>query len=175
MLHKHTRPLRLLAAGLAIAAIAPAGAAAQPTDTHAIATSGHNAVTAQNLTAPDQVDRGSAPEPAGQAVAAGGGPGVTPQTLTAPDQANRGGVAQNLAAPDQVDRVNPTPPVATSAPQWPINPTPLPQIKHITTATPADDGGLDTGLWIALGGAALLAAVGLGLVGRKRLRPRQLA
>jgi hypothetical protein len=174
MLHKHTSPLRLLAAGLAIAAIAPAGAAAQPADAHAIATNGHNAIT-QNLTAPDQVDRVTVPQPAGQAVAAGGGPGVTPQTLTAPVQANRGGVPQNLPAPDQVDRVNPTPPVATSAPQWPVNPTPLPQIKHITTATPADDGGLDTGLWIALGGAALLAAMGLGLVGRKRLRPRQLA
>jgi hypothetical protein len=175
MLHKHIRPLRLLTAGLAIAAIAPASAAAQPTDAHAITTGGHNTVITQNLTAPDQVDRGIAPQPAGQAVAAGGGPGVTPQTLTAPDQTDRVGAPQNLAAPDQVDRVNPTPPVATTAPQWPTNPTRLPQIKHVTTATPADDGGLDTGIWIALGGAALLAAVGLGLVGRKRLRPRQLA
>jgi hypothetical protein len=175
MLHKHSRPLRLLTAGLAIAAIAPASAAAQPTDAHAVAAGGGTAVTSQNLTAPDQVDRGSAPQPAGQAVAAGGGPGVTPQTLTAPNRADRGGVPQNLASPDQVDRVNPTPPAASSAPQWPTNPTPLPQVKHITTATPADDGGLDTGIWIALGGAALLAAMGLGLVGRKRLRPRQLA
>jgi hypothetical protein len=140
MLHKHSMR-RLLTAGLAIAAIAPASAAAQPTDAHAVGASARNALTAQNLTAPDNVDRGNAPQPAGQAVAAGGGPGVTAQTLTAP--------AQNLAAPDQVDRVNQTP--------------------------PADDGGLDTGLWIALGGAALLAAMGLGLVGRKRLRPRQLA
>jgi hypothetical protein len=167
MLHKHTRPLRLLAAGLAIAAIAPAGAAAQPTDAHAIATNGHNAVT-QNLTAPDQVDRVTTPQPAGQAVAAGGGPGVTPQTLTAPAQANRGGVPQNLAAPDQVDRVNP-PAVSTShriIPRVPL---------HGPTAAPAHDDGVDTGLWIALGGAALLAALGLALVGRKRLRPRQLA
>ena len=171
MLHKHTRPLRLLAAGLAIAAIAPADAAAQPTDAHAIATNGHNAVT-QNLTAPDQVDRVSTPQPAGQDVAEGGGPGVTPQTLTAPDQTDRGGVRQNLAAPDQVDRVNPTPrPISTSHRIFPR----VPQINHVTTATPAHDGGVDTGIWIALGGAALLAAVGLALVGRKRLRPRQLA
>jgi hypothetical protein len=168
MLHKHST-LRLLTAGLAIAAIVPASAAAQPTDAHTIATGGGNAVTPQNLTAPDQVDRGSALQPAGQAIAAGGGPGVTAQTLTAPARADRApGVPQNLAAPDQVDRVNPTPPAA-------ISPARLPQIKHIPTATPADDGGLDTGLWIALGGAALLAAMGLGLVGRKRLRSRQLA
>jgi hypothetical protein len=172
MLHKHSRLLRLLTAGLAIAAIAPTGAAAQPTDAHVTATSGHNAVTAQNLTAPDQIDRGNVPQPAGQAVAAGGGPGVTPQTLTAPDQTDRGGVRQNLAAPDQVDRVNPTPrPISTSHRIFPR----VPQINHVTTATPAHDGGVDTGIWIALGGAALLAAVGLALVGRKRLRPRQLA
>jgi hypothetical protein len=152
---------------LASAAIAPAGAAAQPTDAHAIATRGHNAVT-QNLTAPDQVDRVSTPQPAGQAVAAGGGPGVTPQTLIAPNQPNRTGVPQNLAAPDQVDRVNPTPPVSTSHRIFP-------QVKHAPTAAPTDDGGVDTGIWIALGGAALLAAAGLALVGRKRLRPRQLA
>jgi hypothetical protein len=173
MLQKNSRSLRLLTAALTIAAIAPASAAAQPSDAHPAG--GGNTVTPQNLTAPDQADRGSAPQPTGQAVAAGGGPAVTPQTLTARDQADRGGVAQNLAAPDQVDRVNPTPPAASTAPQWAINPTPLPQITHITTATPADDGGLDTGIWIAIGGAALLAAAGLGLVGRKRLRPRQLA
>jgi hypothetical protein len=163
MFHKHSRPIRLLTAGLAIAAIAPAGAAAQPTDAHVIATSGHNAVTAQSLTAPDQVDRVSAPQPAGQAVAAGGGPGVTAQTLTAPDP-------QNLTAPDQVDRVNPTPraPISTSH-------RIIPRLPHVTTATQAHDDGVDTGLWIALGGVALLAAVGLALVGRKRLRPRQLA
>jgi hypothetical protein len=169
MLHKHTRPLRLLAAGLAIAAIAPAGAAAQPTDAHATATSAHNAVT-QNLTAPDQVDRVAVQQPAGQAVAAGGGPGVTPQTLTAPDQADRGGVPQNLAAPDQVDRVKPTPrPVSTSHRIIPRMPQPVP------TAAPAHDDGVDTGVWIALGGAALLGALGLALVGRNRLRSRQLA
>jgi hypothetical protein len=129
------------------------------------------------------VDRVSTPQPAGQAVAAGGGPGVTPQTLTAPDQVDRVPVPQNLSAPDQVDRVPAPQNLAapdqvdrvkpTTAPQ--VTPTRLPQIKHIPTATPADDGGLDTGLWIALGGAALLAALGLGLVGRNRLRQRQLA
>jgi hypothetical protein len=169
MLHKYSRPLRLITAGLAIAAIGPASAAAQPSDAHAIATGGHDAVT-QNFTAPDQVDRVSTPQPAGQAVAAGGGPGVTPQTLTAPDQVDRTGVPQNLAAPDQVDRVNP-PAISTSHRIIPR----VPQIQHVPTAAPAHDGGLDTGIWIALGGAALLAAAGLGLVGRKRLRSRQLA
>jgi hypothetical protein len=171
MLHKHSRPLRLLAAALAIAAIAPAGAAAQPTDAHTVATSGHNAVT-QNLTAPDQVDRVSVPQPAGQAVAAGGGPGVTPQTLTAPDQTDRVAAPQNLTAPDQVDRVNPTRrPISTPHRIIPR----VPQTVHTPTATPAHNDGVDTGTWIALGGAALLAALGLALVGRNRLRSRQLA
>ena len=51
-------------------------------------------------------------------------------------------------------------------------------VHHATpAASPAADGGLDTGLWIAIGGGALVAAGGLGIAGRKRLvlRKGQLA
>lgn len=60
--------------------------------------------------------------------------------------------------------------LASAAPSWPLSPQPLAHIKHVTAAKPADDG-LDTGIWIAIGGAALLAIGSLGLVGRKRLGP----
>ncbi len=117
----------------------------------------------------------------GQAVAAGGGPGVTAKQFD----------SQNLTAPDQVDRVAdktanvyvpPTPAEATPAnpaPQWPNGPQPVAMRHAPVTATPSHgDGGLDTGIWIAIGGASFLAAGGLGLVGRQRLRlvrKRQLA
>jgi hypothetical protein len=122
----------------------------------------------------------------GQAVAAGGGPGVTAKQFQ----------SQNLAAPDQVDRthteaskkanvyVPPMPtqsvtPTANPAPTWPSGPQPIATRHAPVTAAPAsDDGGLDTGIWLAIGGGALVAAGGLGLAGRKRLqvvRKRQLA
>ena len=104
----------------------------------------------------------------GQAIAAGGGPGVTAKQFE----------SQNLTAPDQVDRVKPT----ATAPTWPTGPQPAATrhapVHHATpTASPSDDGGLDTGIWIAIGGGALVAAGGLGLAGRKRLvlRKGQLA
>lgn len=104
----------------------------------------------------------------GQAIAAGGGPGVTAKQFE----------SQNLTAPDQVDRVQPT----TNAPTWPTGPQPAATrhapVHHATpAASPSDDGGLDTGIWIAIGGGALVAAGGLGLAGRKRLvlRKGQLA
>lgn len=104
----------------------------------------------------------------GQAIAAGGGPGVTAKQFE----------SQNLTAPDQVDRVQPT----TNAPTWPTGPQPAATrhapVHHATpAASPSDDGGLDTGVWIAIGGGALIAAGGLGLAGRKRLvlRKGQLA
>src|SRR5262245_45950282 len=106
--------------------------------------------------------QGSAPIQ-GQGVAAGGGPGVTPQTLTK--------APQSLAAPDQVDRNAHWKPSATTAPTWPVNPKP---IGHPTTAQPADDGGgVDTDVWIAIGGAALVAAGGIGVAGRKRLQTKR--
>ena len=127
----------------------------------------------------------AAPTIEGQGVAAGGGPGVTAKQFA----------SQNLTAPDQVDRVRDqtanvyvpptntvTQPTTSAAPQWPNGPQPVATrhapVQHTTpAASPADDGGLDTGIWIAIGGGALLAAGGLGLAGRKRLvlRKGQLA
>jgi hypothetical protein len=103
-------------------------------------------------------------QPIGQAIAAGGGSGVTAKQFE----------SQNLTAPDQVDRVQPT----TNAPTWPTGPQPAATrhapVQHATpAASPSDDGGLDTGIWIAIGGGALVAAGGLGLVGRKRLMLRK--
>jgi hypothetical protein len=108
----------------------------------------------------------AAPIIEGQSVAAGGGPGVTAKQFE----------SQNLTAPDQVDRVQPT----NRAPVWPTGPQPA-ATRHAPStapkASPSDDGGLDTGIWIAIGAGALVAASGLGLVGRRRLvlRKGQLA
>jgi hypothetical protein len=112
----------------------------------------------------------------GQGVAAGGGPGVTAKQFK----------SQNLAAPDQVDRVKDrtanvyVPPVVTKAPAvapaptWPSGAQPVATRHAPVNAAPSDDGGgLDTGIWIAIGGGALVAASGLGLVGRKRLMLRK--
>jgi hypothetical protein len=109
---------------------------------------------------------GAMPIIEGQGVAAGGGPGVTAKQFE----------SQNLTAPDQVDRVQPT----NRAPVWPTGPQPA-ATRHAPStapkASPSDDGGLDTGIWIAIGAGALVAASGLGLVGRRRLvlRKGQLA
>jgi hypothetical protein len=148
MLHRNNRLTRLITAGLAIAAIAPAGAVAQPID--------------------------------GQGQGAGGGPGLTQQDLRAPDR----------QAPDQTGANGGTPygrysalyslygrESAPIAPQWPANPQPIGHAKATATQS-SDDGGLDTGIWVAIGGAAAAVAAGLGLAGRKRLqatRQRQLA
>jgi hypothetical protein len=131
----------------------------------------------------------AAPTIEGQGVAAGGGPGVTAKQFE----------SQNLTAPDQVDRVKDkianvyvpptntaTPQTATSqtngAPVWPTGPQPAATrhapVPHATpAASPSDDGGLDTGIWIAIAGGALVAAGGVGFAGRKRLvlRKGQLA
>jgi hypothetical protein len=147
MLHQPRSLKRAAALGLAACAIAPATAGAMPV-----------------------ID--------GQGVAAGGGPGVTAKQFE----------SQNLAAPDQVDRVRDqtanvyVPPATTETPQptnapvWPTGPQPA-ATRHAPStapkASPSDDGGLDTGIWIAIGGGALVAASGLGLVGRKRLMLRK--
>jgi hypothetical protein len=149
MLHQPRGLKRALALGLAACAIAPATAGAVPI-----------------------IDQG---------VAAGGGSGVTAKQFE----------SQNLTAPDQVDRTSGqtakvyVPPAsadlapATNAPVWPTGPQPAATRHAPVTATPSnDDGGLDTGIWIALGGAALVAFGGAAFVGRKRLqvvRKRQLA
>jgi hypothetical protein len=154
MLHQPRSLKRSLALGLAACAIAPATA-------------------------------GAVPIIEGQGVAAGGGPGVTAKQLQ----------SQNLTAPDQVDRVKHSPAranvyvapapadlaAATNAPVWPTGPQPAARRHAPSTApkaSPSDDGGLDTGIWLALGGAAFVAAGSIGLAGRKRLqvvRKRQLA
>jgi hypothetical protein len=102
----------------------------------------------------------------GQGVAAGGGPAVTPQTLSKPQ-------AQSLAAPDQTDRKDGWQPGSARAPQWPTNPKPI--VPHVTAASQPSDGngGIDTEAWVAIGGAALLTAGGLGVAGRKRLQTKR--
>jgi hypothetical protein len=112
---------------------------------------------------------GAVPVIEGQGVGAGGGPALKAEDFK-----------QSIApAPDQVDRVKPTP--TSVAPTWPTGPQPA-ATRHAPStapkASPSDDGGLDTGVWIALSGAALFAAGGIGFAGRKRLqlvRRRQLA
>jgi hypothetical protein len=139
MFHQPRSLIRCLATGLVACAIAPAAAAAGPI-----------------------ID--------GQGVAAGGGPGVTAKQFE----------SQNLAAPDQVDRVPDktanvyVPPTAaelaptTNAPTWPTGPQPAATRHAPVTATASDDnGGLDTGIWIALGGAALVATGGAAFAGQR--------
>ena len=101
----------------------------------------------------------------------GGGPALNAEDHT----------QTNLAAPDQVDRVKP-PAVSSTTPVWPTGPQPLATqhapLNAAPKAAPSNDDGLDTGIWVALGGAALIAAGGIGFAGRKRLqviRKRQLA
>jgi hypothetical protein len=166
MLHKQKSLARMLTAGLAIAALAPATAGAVPiidaqTTVHVVK---------------------------GQAVAAGGGSGVTPDTLIAPAQGNvtpnpdqqPGGGFKPVTTP--VTRSNPdqqpgggfkqVPATAPGMPTWPVNPQPI--VGHTTqpaTAKPADDG-LST--WaivlIAVGGVVVLATAGLGLSRKKRVK-----
>jgi hypothetical protein len=126
----------------------------------------------------------AAPVIEGQGIAAGGGPGVTaeqfaPRSLAAPDQVDRTNAGQtkaNVYVPPTPEQAAPTNP----APTWPSNPQPLATRHAPATAGSAsdNDGGLDTGIWIALSGGALVAAGGVGFAGRKRLqvvRKRQLA
>jgi hypothetical protein len=146
MLHKQKSLARMLTAGLAIAALAPATAGAVPiidaqTTVHVVK---------------------------GQAVAAGGGSGVTQDTLVAPAQRT---VTPN---PDQQPGggFKQVPQTAPGMPTWPVNPQPI--VGHATqpaAAKPADDG-LDT--WaivlIAVGGVVVVATAGLGLSRRKRVK-----
>jgi hypothetical protein len=150
---------RLIVAGIAAAAIAPTAALASPaTDV------GGTAPETQDFRAPDQV--------------AGGAPGTgVVQDLREPDQTapGTGAAPQDLRAPDQTapgpEAVKPE----VSPPTWPVNPQPI--VNAAPSATSTDDG-IDDGVWIAIGGGALLLIGGIGLAGRKRLRvvrQRQLA
>jgi hypothetical protein len=104
---------------------------------------------------------------------------IAPASAVAQPAANGGGTtSQNLTAPDQVDRVTSATP-SNGAPQWAVNPRPIPNRFVATTSSPSTDGdGVDGGVLIAIGGGALLLVGGLGVAGRKRLqvvRRRQLA
>jgi hypothetical protein len=139
---------QLIVAGIAAAAIAPAAAVASPALDGSVAATDSD--VAQDMRTPDQV--------------AGGAPGT--------------GVVQDMRAPDQVDGA----PVGTTKPGppvWAVNPQPIPNRHLAPTSTPSvDDGGVDDGVLIALGGGALLLVGGLGVAGRKRMqivRQRQLA
>jgi hypothetical protein len=114
---------------------------------------------------------GAVPIIEGQGVGAGSGPAVKAKDVS----------QMILPAPDQVDRVKP-PAVSSTAPVWPTGPQPLATqhapLNAAPKAAPSNDDGPDTGIWVALGGAALIAAGGIGFAGRKRLqviRKRQLA
>jgi hypothetical protein len=138
MSQQHTTLRRSLIAGLAVCAIAPAAAVAQPVE--------------------------------GQGYAKGVGPEVT-QDFRAPDQVAGGSTGtQDMRAPDQVDGRGMSATPSPTAPQWPVDPKPITAPRPAATVQSSDDGGVDTGIWIALGGAALLAAGGIGLAGRKRLQ-----
>jgi hypothetical protein len=125
--------IRLTAVGLSACALAPATAAAVP------AIDGH-VVVGQAVV--------------GQAVAAGGGPGVTAQTLSSPahtggsDAVSGGGYTVAATGSSTVPQ----------PPNFPTNTKALP-----VPAAKSNDDGIDTGVLIALGAAALLAIGGLGL------------
>lgn len=153
---KHHKALtRTLAAGLAVCAIAPGTALA---------------VSANN-------GPGVSPD-SGPSVTASGGPGVTAEDYRAldyraphrPGGRADGPTKQDLRAPDQIDGRGTGGVVAPSAPQSPVNPQPLATPHSVATVKPSDDGGVDTGVWIALGAAALAVASGIGFAGAKRLR-----
>jgi hypothetical protein len=138
MSQQHTTLRRSLIAGLAVCAIAPAAAVAQPIE--------------------------------GQGYSKGVGPEVT-QDFRAPDQVAGGSTGtQDMRAPDQVDGRGMSATPSPTAPQWPVDPKPITAPRPAATVQSSDDGGVDTGIWIALGGAALLGAGGIGLAGRKRLQ-----
>jgi hypothetical protein len=103
------------------------------------------------------VPAGAAAQPTdihGQAVAAGGGPGITTQDLRAPDQVSPPVVGQDMRAPDQVAGPGPAHVAGT--------------VGHAQPTT--SDDGLDTAVYIALGGLALVGSLGIGLLIRARAR-----
>jgi hypothetical protein len=134
---------RSLAAGLAVCAIAPGTALAMPamTGTPASATDGAG-VTAQDYRSLDY----RAPNETG----------------------SRGDGVAKQAVPDQADGRRALP-VAPAAPVWPVDPQPITPPHPVATADPGTDGGIDTGVSIALGAVALALAGGIGFAGGKRL------
>ena len=152
---------RLVVAGIAAAAIAPASAVASPA-TDAVGT----APQMQDPRTPDWV----APAAPGTGVVQDP---RTPDWVVA--AAPGTGVVQDLRAPDQVAPGTQSAPVVAGPPTWPVNPQP---IKTAAPTNATSDNGIDDGVLIALGGGALLLVAGAGVAGRKRLqvvRQRQLA
>jgi hypothetical protein len=152
---------RSLAAGLAVCAIAPGTALAMP----AIA----------GPPVPANSGAGSSANP-GSPAAASGRSGVTAQDYRsldyrAPNETgSRGdGAAKQDRLSHQTDDRGRGLPVAPAGPQWPVNPQPITRPHSAATANPSTDGGVDTGVWIALGAAALAVAGGIGFAGGKRL------
>jgi len=102
----------------------------------------------------------------GQSVAAGGGSGVTVATLTSPAQTGGGDVVSGGGY--QI------PAAQTAGP--PVFPTNTKSLPRPAAATPSD-GGIDTGILIALG-VGILVALGATFVvvaTRPRTRERQAA
>lgn len=162
---------RSLAAGLAVCAIAPGTALAMPAVAGPPVPASNGAGSSSNSAAP---------------AAPSGGSGVTAQDYRsldyrAPTQtgSRADGVAkQDLRAPDQAPADGTGAVAAPTAPQWPVDPQPIAKPHPAATATTSDDGGIDTGVWIALGAAALVVAAGIGFAGGQHLRTgrqRQLA
>ena len=149
------RPLSLLAASLALAAVAAPSALARPISDPPVAPAEKTTVVAsQDRRAPDSIDRGQA------AIQARG------TDVAAPDQqATHGGPfsygrGSSLAATAK----HPLP----GPPTWPVNPEP------ITSSQPApvDDGGGTP----VLGAALILAGACLALfAGMRYVRPRMRA
>jgi hypothetical protein len=159
-IHKKT-VTRSLAAGLAVCAIAPGTALAMP------------AIAGPPVAANDGANSSSNP---GQPAAASGGGGATARDYRALDYrathetGSRGdGIARQARLPDQADGDGTGLPVAPAGPQWPVNPQPITRPHAVATADPSADGGVDTGVWIVLGAAALAVAGGIGFAGGKRL------
>ena len=146
MPNHHKTVTRSLAAGLAVCAIAPGTALAVPaTDGLPAAGSGRPGVSAQDYQSLDY----RAPTQTGSRA-----DGATQQDRRAQGQTQGRGTG-GVAAP--------------TAPQWPVNPQSIAKPHSVATVTPSNDDGVDTGVWIALGAAALVAG-GIGFAGGQRVR-----
>jgi hypothetical protein len=146
MPNHHKTVTRSLAAGLAVCAIAPGTALAVPaTDGLPAAGSDRPGVSAQDYQSLDY----RAPTQTGSRA-----DGATQQDRRAQGQTQGRGTG-GVAAP--------------TAPQWPVNPQPIAKPHSVATVTPSNDDGVDTGVWIALGAAALVAG-GIGFAGGQRVR-----
>jgi hypothetical protein len=145
---KHYKTVtRSLAAGLAVCAIVPGTALAVPaTDGPPAAGSGGPGVSAQDYQSLDY--RAPTTQTGSRA------DGATQQDRRAQGQTQGRGTG-GVAAP--------------TAPQWPVNPQPIAKPHSVATVTPSNDDGVDTGVWIALGAAALVAG-GIGFAGGQRVR-----